>query len=60
MGILDFNCSACDWTWRGVSWNCPKCGINVVKTRGPQTFTAMELRRLKGISEPIQTELLAN
>ena len=58
MGDIDFNCHACAWNWRGVSWHCPKCGVNVVETRGPQTYTTMELNQLRGISEPPQTELL--
>ena len=60
MGDIDFNCHACAWNWRGTSWNCPKCGVHVIETRGPQTYTAMELRQLKGIEEPTQTKLLAN
>ena len=43
MGDIDFNCHACDWNWRGVSWHCPKCGVNVVETRGPQTYTTINI-----------------
>ena len=32
MGIIDFNCGACGWNWRGhIGGHCVKCGSNPIR-----------------------------